>query len=46
MKILVAGDRHVLSRLMVEALEKELGDDLDTTTIDFEWPMQPHAEVS
>ena len=46
MKILVAGDRHVLSRLMVEALKKELGDDLDATTIDFEWPMQPHAEVA
>lgn len=46
MKILVAGDRHVLSRLMVEALEKELGDDLDATTIDFEWPMQPHVEVA
>ncbi|QIN81503.1 hydroxyacid dehydrogenase [Rubrobacter tropicus] len=46
MKILVAGDRHVLSRLMVQALKKELGDSLDVTTIDFDWPMEPHVDVA
>lgn len=46
MKILVAGDRHVLSRLMVEALRRELGDDPDIATIDFDWPMEPHVDVA
>lgn len=45
-KILVAGDRHVLSRLMVEALQGELGEDLDVATIDFDWPMEPHVDVA
>ena len=45
-KILVAGDRHILSSLMVEALEGELGDDLDITTLDFGWPMEPHVDVA
>jgi D-3-phosphoglycerate dehydrogenase / 2-oxoglutarate reductase len=45
-KILVAGDRHILSRLMVEALEEELGEDLDIATLDFEWPMEPHVDVA
>ena len=46
MKILVAGDRHVLSRLMVQALERELGNGIDVTTIDFDWPMEPHVAVA
>ena len=46
MKILVAGDGHVLSRLMVEALKKELGGGLEATTVDFDWPMRPHVEVA
>src|SRR5215203_6113306 len=45
-KILVAGDRHVLSSLMVEALKQEMGDDLDIATIDFDWPMEPHKRVA
>ncbi len=45
-KVLVAGDRHILSSLMVEALREELGEDLDVATLDFEWPMEPHVEVA
>ena len=45
-KILVAGDRHILSRLMIEALEEELGEDLDIATLDFDWPMEPHVDVA
>lgn len=45
-KVLVAGDRHILSSLMVQALREELGEDLEVTTIDFEWPMEPHVNVA
>ncbi len=45
-KILVAGDGHILSRLMAEALREELGEDLEIATLDFEWPMEPHASVA
>ena len=45
-KILVAGDRHILSRLMLEALREELGDAPEIVTIDFEWPMVPHIDVA
>src|SRR3712207_8822925 len=45
-KVLVAGDRHILSSLMVEALREELGEVLDVATPDFEWPMEPHVEVA
>jgi D-3-phosphoglycerate dehydrogenase / 2-oxoglutarate reductase len=45
-KILAAGDRHVLSRLLVEALEQELGQDLDITSLDFDWPMEPQKRVA
>lgn len=45
-KILVAGDLHILSRLMVQALEGELGGDLDIVTIDFDWPLEPHIDVA
>ena len=45
-KILVAGDRHILSRLLVEALEEELGEDLDMATLDFDWPMESHVDVA
>lgn len=45
-KILAAGDRFVLSRLLVEALKKELGQDLDTATLDFGWPIEPFGRVA
>jgi D-3-phosphoglycerate dehydrogenase / 2-oxoglutarate reductase len=45
-KILVAGDLHILSRLMVQALEGELGGDLDIVTMDFDWPLEPHIDVA
>jgi len=45
-KILVAGDRHILSGLMVEALREELGDGHDVATLDFGWPMEPHVDVA
>ena len=45
-KILVAGDRHILSRLLVEALQGELGGDPDIVTIDFDWPVEPHIGVA
>src|SRR5919107_5835 len=45
-RVLVAGDRHILSSLMVQALREELGEDLEVTTIDFDWPMEPHVNVA
>ena len=45
-KILVAGDRHVLTRLMVDALREELGEGPDLATLDFEWPLEPHIDVA
>jgi D-3-phosphoglycerate dehydrogenase len=45
-KILAAGDRFVLSRLLVEELEKELGEDLDAATLDFGWPIEPFGRVA
>ena len=45
-KILAAGDRFVLSRLLVEELEKELGEDLDTANLDFGWPIEPFGRVA
>jgi D-3-phosphoglycerate dehydrogenase / 2-oxoglutarate reductase len=45
-KILVAGDRHVLTRLMVDALREELGEGPDLATLDFEWPLVPHIDVA
>ena len=45
-KILVAGDRHILSRLLVEALQGELGGDPEIVTIDFDWPVEPHIGVA
>lgn len=44
-KVLAAGDRHVLTRLLVEALEREV-DELDISTLDFGWPMEPHVDVA
>ena len=44
-RVLAAGDRHVLTRLLVEALERE-ADGLDISTLDFGWPMEPHVDVA
>lgn len=46
-KVLAAGDGHVRSRLLVEALERELGKrDLDISTLDLPWPGQPSHEIA
>jgi len=45
-KILAAGDRHVLNRLLVEALQQELGQDPDITTLDFDWPIEPAKKIA
>jgi D-3-phosphoglycerate dehydrogenase len=45
-KILAAGDRFVLSRLLAEALERELDQDLDIKTLEFEWPIEPFGRVA
>lgn len=45
-KVLAAGDRHVLSRLIVEALREEVGEDVRIDTLDFLWPMEPHKRVA
>jgi len=45
-KILAAGDRFVLSRLLVEGVERELGEDLETVTLDFGWPIEPFGRVA
>lgn len=36
----------MLSRLLVEGLERELGQDIDTATLDFGWPIEPFGRVA
>lgn len=46
-KVLAAGDGHVHSRLMVEALEREMGaGEIEIATLDLPWPQQPSREVA
>lgn len=46
-KVLVAGDGHVLSRLMVEALQREPGaGELEISTLDLPWPQEPAWEIA
>lgn len=46
-RVLAAGDGHVRSRLMVEALEKELGaGELEIAALDLPWPQEPAREIA
>jgi D-3-phosphoglycerate dehydrogenase len=45
-KALAAGDRFVLSRLIVEALQREAGNALDPSTLDLPWPIEPFGHVA
>jgi D-3-phosphoglycerate dehydrogenase / 2-oxoglutarate reductase len=45
-KALAAGDRFVLSRLIVEALQRETGSALETSTLDLPWPIEPFGRVA
>jgi D-3-phosphoglycerate dehydrogenase len=45
-KVLAAGDRHVLSRLISEAVRREVGKGVRVDTLDFDWPMEPHKRVA
>jgi D-3-phosphoglycerate dehydrogenase len=45
-KALAAGDRFVLSRLIVEALQCEAGNALDPSTLDLPWPIEPFGHVA
>jgi D-3-phosphoglycerate dehydrogenase / 2-oxoglutarate reductase len=45
-KALAAGDRFVLSRLIVEALQREAGNALNLSTLDLPWPIEPFGHVA
>lgn len=45
-KVLAVGDRFVLSDLIVDALRREAGDDLEVSTMDLEWPIEPFGKVA
>lgn len=46
-RVLAAGDGHVRSRLMVEALEKELkASELEIATLDLPWPQEPARDIA
>ncbi|MDP9365193.1 MAG: hydroxyacid dehydrogenase, partial [Chloroflexota bacterium] len=46
MTTLVAGDRFVLNRLLLDALAAEVGDRLAATTVEFAWPVEPFGPVA
>ncbi|MBA3643005.1 MAG: 2-hydroxyacid dehydrogenase [Chloroflexia bacterium] len=43
---LVAGDRFVLNRLLLDALTNEIGDRLDPRTVELAWPVEPFGPVA
>jgi len=46
LRVLVVGDRFVLSDLIVDALKREAEDDLEVSTMDLEWPIEPFGKVA
>ena len=44
--MLAAGDRFVLSELIVGALEREAGGALEVSTLDLPWPIEPFGPVA
>jgi D-3-phosphoglycerate dehydrogenase / 2-oxoglutarate reductase len=45
-RILVAGDRFVLNSLLVEALHAEVGEDVEISQHELEWPLTPFRKVA
>jgi D-3-phosphoglycerate dehydrogenase len=45
-KVLAAGDRFVRSDLIVEAVRREVGNDLEPSTLDLPWPIEPFGRVA
>jgi D-3-phosphoglycerate dehydrogenase len=45
-KVLAAGDRFVLSEIIVEAIRKEVGEGIEAATLDLPWPLEPFGEVA
>ena len=43
---LVAGDQFVLNRLLLDALQAEVGDRLATVEMEFNWPREPFGPVA
>jgi D-3-phosphoglycerate dehydrogenase len=46
LKTLVAGDRFVLNRLLLDALTDQIGDRLDAATVELPWPVEPFGPVA
>jgi len=46
LKVLAAGDLFVLNRLLVEALRAGVERELDITTIELPWPVEPFGRVA
>jgi D-3-phosphoglycerate dehydrogenase len=45
-RVLAAGDRFVLSELIVEALQRETRGALEVSTLDLPWPIEPFGPVA
>jgi len=44
-RVLAAGDDFVLTRLLVEAVRAEVGEEVETTGLDLPWPHTPFGDV-
>jgi D-3-phosphoglycerate dehydrogenase len=45
-RVLAAGDRFVLSKLILEALQREARGALEVSTLDLPWPVEPYGPVA
>jgi D-3-phosphoglycerate dehydrogenase / 2-oxoglutarate reductase len=45
-RVLAAGDRFVLSELILEALQREASGALEVSTLDLPWPVEPYGPVA
>ena len=45
-RVLAAGDRFVLSELILEALQREARGALEVSTLDLPWPVEPYGPVA
>lgn len=45
-RVLAVGDRFVMSDLILDALTREVGDKVEVSTMDLEWPIEPFGKVA
>ncbi|MBB3036536.1 2-hydroxyacid dehydrogenase [Hoyosella altamirensis] len=45
-RILAAGDQFVRTDLLADALHQELGNDIDVSTLELQWPVEPFGRIA